>query len=87
MSALSDQITSALERYESDDNLGALFDTLRAVARNSDVDTLIRGAEPFRERPECDASLRHFFSQRRRCACAVICQRYWLRVEGEVVGG
>jgi hypothetical protein len=90
MSALSDQITSALERYESDDNLGALFDTLRAVARSSDVDTLIRGAEPFRERPEVVLPVyEHVVSQRPNDARALVmlANAYWLTGRGpEVVG-
>ena len=90
MSALSDQITSALERYESDDNLGALFDALRALAKSSDVDTLIRGTEPFRERPEVVMPVyEHVVSQRPNDARALVmlANAYWLTGRGSDVVG
>ena len=90
MSALAHQIALALERYESDDNLGALFDTLRALAKGSDIDTLIRDAEPFRERPEVMMPVyEHVIAHRPNDARALVAlaNAYWLTGRGpDVVG-
>ena len=38
--AISQAIDSALMQYESDNNLGKLFDALRALAKSADVESL-----------------------------------------------
>jgi hypothetical protein len=87
---LTDAIRHALNRYESDDNLGVLLDTLRAAARKTDVDELIAAAETFRDRPEAAIPLyEQITSERPRDARALVAlaNAYWLTGRGpEVVG-
>ena len=52
VSTLGDQISTALARYEADDNLGRLLDTLRGIAKAADVDSLVTASEFYRDRPE-----------------------------------
>ena len=88
--SLADQITAALARYESDDNLGVLFDTLRALAKNADLADLASAAEPHRDRPEVVIPIyEHITSQRPDDARAlvVLANAYWLTGRGpDVVG-
>jgi hypothetical protein len=88
--SLDDQITSALARYDRDDNLGALFDALKALARNSDVDLLISAAEPFQDRPEVIIPLYEtVVAQRPNDARALVllANAYWLTGRGpDLVG-
>lgn len=88
--SLSDQISASLARYEQDDNLGALLDALRALAKNSDVEPLVAAAEPFRDRPEVVMPVyEHVIEQRPRDARAlvVLANAYWLTGRGpDVVG-
>lgn len=88
--ALHDQIAAALGRYERDDNLGALFDTLRNLARSADVAVLVSAAEPFRDRAEVVIPVyEHIVTQRPNDARAlvVLANAYWLTGRGpEVVG-
>jgi len=90
MPAVPEQIALALERYESDDNLGTLFDTLRAIAKGADIDALIAATEPFRDRPEVVMPVyEHVVSQRPTDARAlvVLANAYWLTGRGpDVVG-
>jgi hypothetical protein len=87
---LSDQISSALAQYERDDNLGVLLDTLRILAKGSDVDTLVAAVEPFRDRPEVVIPVyEHVVERRPRDARAlvVLANAYWLTGRGpDVVG-
>lgn len=89
-SALADDISGALSRYESDDDLGALFDTLRELAKTVDVDTLVRAAEPFRDRPAVVIPVfEHVVAQRPDDARALVtlANAYWLTGRGpDVVG-
>jgi hypothetical protein len=90
MTSLSDELTKALDRYERDDNLGTLMDTVRALAKRADVDSLIAAAEPFRERAEIVIPVyEHVVAQRPDDARAlvVLANAYWLSGRGpEVVG-
>jgi hypothetical protein len=90
MSALSQQLGAALQRYDVDDNLGRLLDTVREVARNSDMDLLIAAAEPFRDRPEIVIPVyEHVVAERPRDARALVAlaNAYWLTGRGpDVVG-
>ncbi len=52
MPTVAEQISGALDRFERDDNLGVLLDSLREIARAADLDELIVAAEPYRERLE-----------------------------------
>lgn len=87
---LADQLAQALSRYESDDNLGALFDTVRELARTTDVDALLAAAEPHRDRPEITIPVyEHVLTKRPDDARAmvVLANAYWLTGRGpDVVG-
>jgi len=90
MQSLSAQITAALVRYEKDDNLGALFDTVRALAKTVDIDALIAAADEHKERVEIVIPVyEHVTTQRPNDARAlvVLANAYWLSGRGpEVVG-
>lgn len=90
MPALSDQISAALARYESDDNLGILFDTLRGLAKMADLDSLVAASETFRDRPEVVIPVyEHVVAQRPSDARALVtlANAYWLTGRGpDVVG-
>src|SRR5256885_4865134 len=87
---LADSIASALHRYESDDNLGVLFDTLRSLAKTTDADALIAAAEPYRDRPEVVMPVyEHVLTQRPHNARALVAlaNAYWITGRGpDVVG-
>ena len=87
---LHDEIARALTRYEQDDNLGVLLDTLRAAARKTDIDTLVAAAETFRERPEAAIPLYERITAERpndARALVALANAYWITGRGpEVVG-
>ena len=90
MPSLPDQLAAAIGRYESDDNLGTLFDTVRALAKTADLDDLIAASEPFRDRAEITIPVyEHVVAQRPNDARAIVvlANAYWLSGRGpEVVG-
>jgi hypothetical protein len=87
---LRDRITTALARYDRDDNLGALLDVLRDLAKNSEVDLIADAAEPFRDRPEVTIPVYEEIVARRpddARALVVLANAYWLTGRGpDVVG-
>src|SRR6185503_3551333 len=87
---LAESIAAALARYESDDDLGALFDTLRGLAQSVDVDSLLAAAESFRDRPAVVIPVfEHVVAQRPADAKALVtlANAYWLTGRGpDVVG-
>jgi len=50
--SLKEQLADALDRFDGDANVGTLFDTLRALVRDAEIDDLIAAAEPLKDRPE-----------------------------------
>lgn len=90
MPSLSDRLGDALARYESDDDLGALFDAVRSIARDADVDALIAAAEPYHERHEIVIPVYEHVTAARPSdarALVVLANAYWLTGRGpEVVG-
>jgi hypothetical protein len=90
MPPVSHQLSDALSRYEGDDNLGALFDTLRAIAKTTDTDTLVAASEPFRDRPEVVIPVyEHIVAERPNDARALVAlaNAYWITGRGpDVVG-
>jgi hypothetical protein len=90
MLSLEDQLAGALTRYERDDDLGALFDAVRQLARGVDIDALVAAAETFRDRHEVVIPVyEHVLSQRPADARALVAlgNAYWLTGRGpEVVG-
>jgi hypothetical protein len=87
---LAEQLAAAVSRYESDDNLGILFDSVRALAQSADLDALVAAAEGFRDRAEIVIPVyEHVTAQRPNDARAlvVLANAYWLSGRGpEVVG-
>ena len=87
---LRERIEAALARYDRDDDLGALMDTVRDLARNSDVDLLADAADPFRDRPEITIPVYEEIVGRRpddARALVVLANAYWLTGRGpDVVG-
>lgn len=87
---VADSIAAALGRYESDDNLGVLFDTLRGLAKTTEADALIAAAEPYRDRPEVILPVyEHVVAQRPHDARALVAlaNAYWITGRGpDVVG-
>jgi hypothetical protein len=90
MSTLSAQVITALSRYEKDNDLGALFDKVRALAVSHDTDDMIAVAEEFRDRHEIVIPVyERVISQRPNDARAlvVLANAYWLTGRGpDVVG-
>ena len=90
MPSLTEQVSAALTRYDADNDVGILFDTLRAVARTADVDGLVAAVAPHRERPEVIIPVyEHVIAQRPRDARALVtlANAYWLTGRGpEIVG-
>lgn len=88
--SLHDRIAAALTRYSQDDNLGALLDEIKAIARGADVDALIAATEPFLDRQEVVIPVyEHIVSLRPSDARALVAlaNAYWLTGRGpDVVG-
>src|SRR5688500_16311265 len=88
--SLPDQISAAVAQYESDDNLGALFDTLRVLAKSNNLDELVEASATFRDRPEVVMPIyEHLISQRPNDAHALVrlANAYWLTGRGpDLVG-
>ena len=90
MDSLPDQLTAAIARYEKDDNLGTLFDTVKALAQTADLDALIAATDGFRDRAEIVIPVyEHVIASRPNDARALVtlANAYWLSGRGpEVVG-
>ena len=87
---LTDQLQSALADYETHNNLGALLDTVKKLAKESDVDALIAAAEPLKERPEIAMPVyEHVIAQRPNDARAmvILANAYWLTGRGHDIVG
>jgi hypothetical protein len=87
---LKDQLADALARFDADDNVGMLFDAVRALVRDADLDALIAAAEPLRERPEIVIPVyEHVVAKRpdHARALVVLANAYWITGRGpDVVG-
>ncbi|MEX2180150.1 MAG: hypothetical protein WD801_15650 [Gemmatimonadaceae bacterium] len=90
MPSIVDQLQAALTRYDAEDNLGRLLDSVRELARSSDTDLLVAAAEPFRDRPEIIIPVyEHVVAERPNDAKAIVAlaNAYWLTGRGpDVVG-
>jgi hypothetical protein len=87
---LHTQLHSALAEYESHNNLGALLDTVRGIAKTADLDALIAAAESLKDRPEIAMPIyEHVISKRPNDARAmvVLANAYWLTGRGHDVVG
>lgn len=90
MSKLSSLVIDALTRYEKDNDLGALFDTVRALAESHQIAELIAVADEHRDRHEIVIPVyERVVAQRPGDARAmvVLANAYWLTGRGpDVVG-
>ena len=90
MTSLSDELSAALARYDQDDNLGTLFDTVKALAKAADLDALVAATDQYRDRAEVVIPVyEHVIAQRPNDARALVtlANAYWLSGRGpEVVG-
>ena len=88
--SLHDQLHAALAEYESHNNLGALLDAVKSIAKDADLDALIAAAEPLKERPEIAMPVyEHVIAQRPNDARAlvVLANAYWLTGRGHDIVG
>lgn len=90
MTALAGPVTAALARYEKDNDLGVLFDTIRALAREADYDDLVEVANLHRDRFEVAIPVYERITTLRprdAQALVVLANAYWLTGRGpDVVG-
>ena len=90
MTSISDELSAALARYDQDDNLGTLFDTVKALAKTADLDALVAATDQYRDRAEVVIPVyEHVIAQRPNDARALVtlANAYWLSGRGpEVVG-
>jgi hypothetical protein len=84
------RIAAIVEDYRQHDNLGALFDGLRALARDSSPEVLIDVSRPWRDLPEVVIPLFESVTERRpddAQSLVVLANAYWLTGRGpETVG-
>ena len=88
--SLPDDLQAALAEYETHNNLGALLDTVKELAKNADLDALIAAAEPLKERPEIAMPVyEHVIAERPADARAmvILANAYWLTGRGHDVVG
>jgi hypothetical protein len=85
-----DALQTALARYDRDDNLGALLDSVRDVARDSEVDELIGAADQLKDRVEVVIPVYEQVVSKRPTdakALVALANAYWLSGRGpDVVG-
>ena len=79
-----------MARFDADANVGTLFDAVRALVRDADIDALIAAAEPFRDRPEVVIPVyEHVVAKRpdHARALVILANAYWITGRGpDVVG-
>jgi len=86
----SDLLADAVRRYDADNDLGALLDRLRLIARNADDATLSGAAARYQERLEITMPLLEEIVRRQPAdarALVALANAYWLTGRGpDVVG-
>jgi hypothetical protein len=84
------RLAAIVEDYRQHDNLGALFDALRALAREAGPDVLIDISRPYRDLPEVVIPLFESVTERVPTdaqSLVVLANAYWLTGRGpETVG-
>jgi hypothetical protein len=87
---LKEKLADALEHFDADSNVGLLFDRVRPLVRDADIDELIAAAEPLKDRPEIIIPVyEHVVAQRpdNARALVVLANAYWITGRGpDVVG-
>ena len=79
------RLAAIVEDYRQHDNLGALFDELRALARESNPEMLIEISRPFRDLPEVVIPLFESVTERLpndAQSLVVLANAYWLTGRG-----
>ena len=85
MPSLKEQLADALDRFDGDANVGTLFDTLRALVRDAEIDDLIAAAEPLKDRPEIMIPVyEHVVAKRPDHArsLVILANAYWITGRG-----
>lgn len=89
-SDLSAALAAAVEAYRDHENVGILFDRVRALAASADVDELLAAAAPYRDLHEVTIPVYEHVTAVRPTdaqAMVVLANSYWLTGRGpEVVG-
>jgi hypothetical protein len=84
------RLTSLVNEYRDHDNLGVLFDGLRALARDTPPDVLIDVSRPYRDLPEVTIPIFESVTERLPTdaqSIVVLANAYWLTGRGpEAVG-
>jgi hypothetical protein len=78
-------VALAVDAYRGDDNLGALLDRLRQLARSASPESLADAAEPYRDLPEVVIPLYEAVVARRpddARSMVVLANAYWLSGRG-----
>lgn len=81
----ADRMAAIVEDYRQHDNLGALFDGLRALARDASPDVLIDVSRPYRDLPEVVIPLFESVTERLPAdaqSLVVLANAYWLTGRG-----
>ena len=90
MPTLKEQLADALAHFDADDNVGLLFDRVRPLVKDADIDELMAAAEPLKDRPEVIIPVyEHVVAKRPENARALVmlANAYWLTGRGpDVVG-
>jgi hypothetical protein len=84
------RVAAAVAEYREHDNVGALFDALRAIASSASPDALIEATRPFHELPEVVIPIYESLIDRRpddAQAHVVLANAYWLTGRGPVAVG
>ena len=88
--SLSDRIKASVEQYEKDDDLGALMDRVKSIAKGADPAALVIAAEAHRDKPEVMIPVYEYVTSRRpndARALVALANAYWLTGRGpDVVG-
>jgi hypothetical protein len=88
--SLAEELAAAVDAYRHDDNLGTLFDRLRALAVTAEPVELSAAAEPYRDLPEVVIPLyEHIVAARPADAPAMVllANAYWVSGRGPNVVG
>jgi hypothetical protein len=84
------RLAAIVEDYREHDNVGALFDSLRALAGDTAPEQLIEISRPFRDIPEVVIPLFESITQRRpddAQSLVVLANAYWLTGRGPATVG
>src|SRR3954471_17122419 len=90
MNPLGDRLSDAVKQYESDDDLGALMDTVKSLVKTADPDALVLASDPYKDKPEVMIPVYEYVTSRRpndARALVALANAYWLTGRGPAVVG